>query len=182
MNKNWLRVACGVTLGFCVATACACENTEVRTSTSPRETSVTAVDTGRSTTLGSNETSTTDRVALEDEDGSSAVLAFLQALADQDFDKAASLYGGELYAPGTERADQLAAAVRLRVVLPGRLVRIEPQGWLQVVWVQLMQPDGTPYTHVPPQDAPGEPTDEFAFHVVRVNGTWWVMDLPPYEE
>lgn len=125
---------------------------------------------------------TTDEGEGIDRGGREAVLAFLNALADKDYAQAASLYGDVLTAPGKDRAEQLAAAVRLLVVLPPRYVRTDWHGWLQEVWVQLVEPDGTPHVHTPPEDVPEKPSTEFPFYVVKVNGQWWVMSLPPYEE
>jgi hypothetical protein len=137
------------------------------------------------TSLGGPSSSLTTTTAPEngmDPGGKQAVLAFLSALAAEDYQKAAALYGDVLTAPGNDRASQLKATVRLLKVLPPRYVRTEEHAWLEKVWVQLIEPDGKPYVFIPPEDAPGQPTSEFMFDVVHVNGQWWVMSLPPYEQ
>lgn len=120
-----------------------------------------------------------------DPGGKEAVLAFLSALAEERYADAASLFGDLdflLSYPGADPPAKLAAAVRLLVVLPPRYVRTEAHAWLQEVWVQLIQPDGTAYVHIPPVDTPDELKTEFMFYTVKVNGRWWVMSLPPYHE
>jgi len=131
----------------------------------------------------STATSTTAPELSIDEAARQAVFAYLGALASGDFETAASYYGDDLTAvPGTTKAERMQNAVRLRRVFPPRLVRVESQGWEQIVWVQLIQPDGKPYVLSPPEGSPNKPRDEFPFTALRVDGRWWVMDLPPYEE
>ncbi len=45
--------------------------------------------------------------------------------------------------------------------------------------VQLTQADGKPYLLSPPEGRPNKPRDEFPFTALRVDGRWWVMNLPP---
>lgn len=133
-------------------------------------------------TSGSIATSTTVLQLSIDEAARQAVFAYLDALASSDFETAASYYGDVLTVPGTTKAERMQNAVRLRRVFPPRLVRVESHGWEQIVWVQLIQADGKPYVLSPPEGSPNKPRDEFPFTALRVDGRWWVMDLPPYEE
>lgn len=168
-----------VSLPIFLASGCA-KGSTTSTNSPPSQTTATSTTTMVASTVSMSSSPQTNNVG--DQGGKEAVLTFLSALASSDYATAASLYGGDLDGPGSTRAERMKSMVYLLKVFAPRYVRTEYTGFLQTVWVQLIQPDGTPYWHVPPQDAPGKPTDEFAFYVVRTNGRWWVMSLPPYQE
>ncbi|MHB9054522.1 MAG: hypothetical protein ACYC5F_11170 [Thermoleophilia bacterium] len=153
--------------------------------TNVASTGTSAPDPAGTVAVSSSAPTTTSTTAPElsiDEEARQAVFAYLNALAAGDFETAASCYGDVLTGWGTTKAEGMQNAVRLRRVFPPRLVRVESHGWEQIVWVQLIQPDGKPYVSSPPEGSPTKPRDEFPFTALRVDGRWWVMDLPPYEE
>ena|SRR5665811_284230 len=177
-SRRWaITLLAATVIPAVVDSGCWLANTASTSTSVPGSPSTVAVSSSAPTT-----TSTTAPELSIDEAARQAVFAYLNALAAGDFETAASYYGDVLTGWGTTKAEGMQNAVRLRRVFPPRLVRVESHGWEQIVWVQLIQPDGKPYVSSPPGGSLTKPRDEFPFTALRVDGKWWVMDLPPYEE